>query len=48
MRSLLYCGSVGELLSGAPANQNAPAASEDDANPPAPDGEGHTEWSGQK
>ncbi|XP_064196323.1 transcription factor 24-like [Anguilla rostrata] len=47
MRSLLYCGSVGELLSGAPANQNAPSG-EDDANPPAPDGEGHTEWSGQK
>ncbi|KAG5846552.1 hypothetical protein ANANG_G00116210 [Anguilla anguilla] len=47
MRSLLYCGSVGELLSGAPANQNAPSG-EDDANPPAPDGEGHTDWSGQK
>ncbi|KAJ8355413.1 hypothetical protein SKAU_G00182070 [Synaphobranchus kaupii] len=35
MRSLLYCGSVGELLSGAPANQKA-SCGDDDANPLAP------------
>ncbi|XP_061097595.1 transcription factor 24-like [Conger conger] len=47
MRSLLYCGSVGDLLSGAPANQKVHSG-EDDANPLAPDGEGHTDWTSQK
>ncbi|KAJ8270647.1 hypothetical protein GJAV_G00117570 [Gymnothorax javanicus] len=47
MRSLLYCGSVGELLSGGSANQKAPSG-EDDANPLALDSGGHTDWTSQK
>ncbi|KAG9347572.1 hypothetical protein JZ751_005141 [Albula glossodonta] len=47
MRSLLYCGSVGELLSGVPANQTT-LSGEEDANPLTPDASDHTDWVCQK
>ncbi|XP_036406149.1 transcription factor 24-like [Megalops cyprinoides] len=46
MRSLLYCGSVGELLSGVPAKHAL--TGEEDSHPLTPDPEGHTDWTSQK
>ncbi|KAJ8397680.1 hypothetical protein AAFF_G00436790 [Aldrovandia affinis] len=47
MRSLLYCGSVGELLSRVPAKQTM-LSGEEDANPLNPDSKAHTDWMSQK